>query len=134
MKRNRSAKITTDQVIAMYKELREGATQSSCALKYGLSVIQVGRIARGESRAQETGARENPILNSNITIRPEDVEASLERMKALMNVEETKAPSLYNDPPPYNETDSTVLKNLQDGIKNDLGTRVGDSLDDFKGD
>lgn len=84
----KSAKLSTLQVREMYDRLAAGETQGSLAREYGLSVVQVGRIARGESRAQETGARENVIPNFNLEIRPKDAEASMARFAALIGEQE----------------------------------------------
>src|SRR5271165_515894 len=85
---SKAQKLTTGQVREMYAELMEGATQSSCARKWGLSVIQVGRIARGESRASETGANESPVPNFNIEHRPQDIDASAVKFAKLMSSQE----------------------------------------------
>ncbi len=81
----KSAKLNTLQVKEMYNRLKNGElTQGAAALEYGLGVIQVGRIARGESRANETGARSNAIPNFNTQVLPGDADASLARLQAMM--------------------------------------------------
>ena len=84
----RAAKLTDWQVREMYQELLDGATQGACARKWGISVIQVGRIARGEARAYATGALDNPVPNFNLEIKPGDAEASLARLQAMMKPQE----------------------------------------------
>ena len=46
----RAAKLSNEDVLKLREEYSQGASQGSLARKYGLSVGQVGRIVRGESR------------------------------------------------------------------------------------
>lgn len=99
----KAMKVSTTQVQEMYQRLKSGElTQGEAARIYGLGVIQVGRIARGESRAQETGALNDPVPNFNAQIDPGAIEASAARLKTLLEAS-SKAPSLYSDPPPADD-------------------------------
>jgi hypothetical protein len=80
----RAQKLSTVQVKELYNRLLEGETQGSLAREYGLSVVQVGRIARGESRAQETGAGGNPVPNHQLSDHGFDQAASLARLNSLL--------------------------------------------------
>ena len=48
-KNGASAKLTASMVLDMRAEYAEGATQGDLSRKYEISVVQVGRIVRGES-------------------------------------------------------------------------------------
>jgi hypothetical protein len=69
----------------MYQRLLEGETQGSLAREYGISVIQVGRIARGESRAKETGAYDNPVPQHELHVPRLDVDSFESRIAARLN-------------------------------------------------
>src|SRR5271166_5773964 len=98
----KSMKLNTVQVKEMYNRLKNGElTQGAAALEYGLGVIQVGRIARGESRANETGARVNPIPNFNAQQLSGDAEASLAKLRAIMD-----QPAAVPPGPAYPDQDS----------------------------
>lgn len=130
----KSQKLNTEQVRQLYNDLMDGMTQSAAARKWDLSVIQVGRIARGESRANETGARQAPIPNFNRQFTEEEIaageralidrlaQAAAEppRVDAVAEFRaaaaaKRKAPSLYNDPPPSvpGEAEGSGLDRLQ---------------------
>jgi hypothetical protein len=141
----KSMKVGTEKVREMYNRLRAGEiTQGQAALEYGLGVIQVGRIARGESRAAETGAHENPVPNFNLQIRPEDVEASMvrlrERLEGGAGTAPVKPPSLYDSPPPTEDEDRAAAQRAQDALADRLRPtarqqQVSDELDKLeKGD
>lgn len=138
----KSMKISGQQVREMYQRLKNGElTQGQAARLYGLGVIQVGRIARGESRAAETGANEDPVPNFNFQVQPGEAEASLARVKEKLN-EVGKAPSLYESRPPTEDEDNAVaaraMPKLEDESRireNSLEARVDQGLDDLtKGD
>ena len=94
----KSMKVDSVRVKEMYNRLKAGElSQGDAAREYGLGVIQVGRIARGESRAHETGALEDPVPNFNLQSHPDDIAAGQLRLKALLD---KPAPKLYEDPPP----------------------------------
>src|SRR5271166_866664 len=134
----KSMKIGSEQVREMYNRLLNGElTQGQAAQIYGLGVIQVGRIARGESRAAETGARENPVPNFNIQVRPEDVAASVEKLNARMG---GQPPSLYSSPPPTEDEDQAVAQRTAERLAEELKPtarqqQISDELDKLeKGD
>jgi hypothetical protein len=116
----KSMKVGTEKVREMYNRLQAGElTQGEAALIYGLGVIQVGRIARGESRAAETGARENPVPNFNLQVRPEEAEASAQRYRERFMTEKA-APSLYDSPPPTADEDNSVAERAIDRLNDEL--------------
>src|SRR5882724_5280004 len=102
----KSAKLSDAQAKEMYDRIKSGElTQSEACRLYGLGIVQVGRIARGESRAQVTGARENPVPNFNLQVGQADINASIERFNARLVsprlvVSTEPPPSLYDSPPP----------------------------------
>jgi hypothetical protein len=132
----KSAKLSLAQVREMYGRLRRHEmTQGEAALEYGLSVIQVGRIARGESRAQETGARDDRIPNLNQIANMESAaEASAREFKRRFGGEEAQAdkpaPSLYNDPPPpgYDDADPSAADRLTTDIAQHPTTQTSEAL------
>ncbi len=81
----KAMKLSTTQVQQLYDRLLQGETQGSLAREYRISVVQVGRIARGESRANETGANTQPVPNFNLETRPVDVEASMARLRSILD-------------------------------------------------
>lgn len=83
----KAMKISTARVKELYDRLLEGETQGSLAREYGLSVVQVGRIARGESRAAETGAAGQPVPNQNIQFSDSEIQASGESVMARLMAE-----------------------------------------------
>lgn len=136
----KSRKLSTELVKEMYQRLVNGElTQGQAARIYGLGVIQVGRIARGESRAQETGAGENPVPSFNMQILPQEIENSkaelLRRFESKAN--ESKG-SWYDQPPPYEEPEMApeTLVKLDKALKNvALEPQIKDELDKLiKGD
>lgn len=134
----KAMKVSTSKVKEMYNRMLSGElNQREAALEYGIGVIQAGRIARGESRAQETGALSNPIPNFNM--KPLTLEESMAETKRRMDeVEARKAPSLYSDPPPEGYDDGVnpeALERLGVEVENHPTTRVGNELDKLeKGD
>jgi hypothetical protein len=95
-------KLDTAQVQEMYQRLLEGETQGSLAREYGISVIQVGRIARGESRAIETGANDRPVPNHQLQTPQLDVEGFESRIAARVaqtNVAKVIPPAVVIEPP-----------------------------------
>lgn len=134
----KSAKLSDLQAKEMYDRLKSGElTQNEACRLYGLGIVQVGRIARGESRAQATGAHEQPVPNFNMQTKPVDVEASLARLKGLM---ERAPPSLYDSPPPTEDEDQAAaeraLNRLNDELKpSPRQQQIQDGLDGLiKGD
>jgi hypothetical protein len=115
----------------MYLRLRSGElTQGEAAQIYELGVIQVGRIARGESRAGATGARDDHIPNFNLLADPGAAQASEEAfVKRMAELAAKPKPSLYSDPPPTEEHRSEVLQQMQSDIAQHPVTRVNDELD-----
>lgn len=85
----KSQKLTTEQVRQLFNELSDGMTQGAAARKWGLSVIQVGRIARGESRAAETGAGAAPVPNFNRQFDSDEIAASQAKMLAMLEGQPT---------------------------------------------
>lgn len=135
----RSAKLTTAAVRELFQRLQEGETQGSLAREYGLSVVQVGRIARGESRAKETGAAEGYDQDARTTevyVSKDEVEASIARTRKLLEGEPPPPNPMWTQPiePP---SDSSVMARLlaeveakkQTQVKSDgqLGQLTGDS-------
>ena len=125
------------------------------AREFGLSVVQVGRITRGESRGKETGASAANQRPSEIQITQADIDESLAKLAIKMGQQPTavkkdavaefraaaaakrKAPSLYNDPPPSvpGEAEGSGLDRLQreiaqadplDSLMNDVDKPTGD--------
>jgi hypothetical protein len=134
----KSAKLTTSQVQEMYGRLKNGElTQGEAARLYGLGVIQVGRIARGESRAQETGAHSDPIPNFNLQTRPEDVQASGEEMLKRLDAAQIKLTgqgSWYDQPPSTEDEDNAAAERGIAGLNEELKPtakqqQVSDELD-----
>jgi hypothetical protein len=122
----KSAKLNTPQVQELYARLCEGETQGSLAREYGLSVIQVGRIARGESRAQETGANGAPVPNHNFQATQGEVDASAARVLALLDKPPTagKATSLYEDPPPEDPAERFMDRSALQRLTGDIQAKV----------
>jgi hypothetical protein len=110
----KAMKLSTSQVRQMYDRLLEGETQGSLAREYGVSVVQVGRIARGESRAMETGAHEKPVPD-RITLREVDYKASAEAALArLVKPEGVKIPPNPMFTKPEEEDYNPVVNRLLD--------------------
>lgn len=85
----KAMKVGSAAVKEMYDRLAAGElTQGEAARIYGLGVIQVGRIARGESRAQETGAHDRPVPSFNLQITQSEVEISAKRLATLLAEQE----------------------------------------------
>jgi hypothetical protein len=134
---SKAQKLSTPRVKEMYERLLEGETQGAMAREYGLSVIQVGRIARGESRAQETGAQ-GP-LPSRQEMTEVDYEASarevLSRLAAMPKREPPPNP-MWNPGAEDQEPSGLVEKLLSEANEiraKDL--KVDEMLDDLtKGD
>lgn len=57
MEKNTSRKLTLELVQQMRKDYGDGATQGALARYYGVSVVQVGRIVRGECWMEGAGVR-----------------------------------------------------------------------------
>jgi len=134
----KSAKLSTTQVKEMYDRLQSGEINQGQACRiYGLGIVQVGRIARGESRAQETGAHDRPVPNFTLQVGQADIEASLARLKTRMAAE---PPSLYSSPPPTEDEDNAAAERTRERLAEELRPtfreqQVSDELDKLeKGD
>ena len=60
LKTNAARKLTRDQVVEIRAHISQGITQGSLARYYGVSVGQIGRIARGESWGEVTHGEAAP--------------------------------------------------------------------------
>ena len=134
----KAMKLSTAGVREMYARLKAGElTQGEAARIYGLGVIQVGRIARGESRAQETGAQGDEIPNAQ-GIQPTAGELA-ESMRLLDTKLGQSSPSL-TDKPPTEDEDNAVTERGITGLNEELRPtarqqQISDELDKFdKGD
>ena len=133
----KSAKLSDARTKEMYDRIKSGElTQNAACRLYGLGIVQVGRIARGESRAQETGALEEPVPNFNLQVIQTDVDASIARLNARMG---KTAPSLYDSPPPTEDEDNEVAQRATERLAEELKPtprqqQISDELDKFKGD
>jgi hypothetical protein len=136
----KGTKLPTAGVKEMYARLQSGElTQGEAARLYGLGVVQVGRIARGESRANETGARENPVPNFGLQTGPADVAASVEKLNRLMDEVPRAVPSLYDSPPPTADEDQAAAERALSRLNEELKPtakqqELRDELDKLKGD
>lgn len=65
------------------KDYEEGMTQRALGEKYGLSVVQVGRIVRGESW-KGTGTARGFVAGEGVERTLEGLRASLERVQGEM--------------------------------------------------
>lgn len=96
-KNSRTAKMTVSRVLEMRRRYAEGETQSSLARAFDLSVVQVGRIVRGESFREVGGAAQQAPRTADESLREvvrmrenggmtsvqEDASASQERFLAM---------------------------------------------------
>lgn len=79
-----SAKLTVSRVLDMRAEYGEGATQGELARKYQISVVQVGRIVRGESWQNlpldlSPAAKEQQLLKLQELAKEGEEERKMER-------------------------------------------------------
>jgi hypothetical protein len=82
----KAMKLSTAGVREMYARLKAGEiNQGEASRIYGLGVIQVGRIARGESRAQETGANGDEVQNNELRITEQEFDQGQARLFAKLN-------------------------------------------------
>lgn len=72
----RAAKLTNAQVMEVRQRYAEGETQGALCRAFGMSVVQIGRIVRGESR------RNLPVVKGEHEMELE-ARASAERMAAM---------------------------------------------------
>lgn len=113
---SRAAKVTAEMVLRMRLEYAKGATQNELADRYDLSVVQVGRIVRGESwrhvanPAKALSAEElAAVARRLIDIRPDveqvapEGETALERMQKDVTQERRSAVDDFLDDNPSKE-------------------------------
>ena len=93
-KNTASAKLTASMVLDMRAEYAEGATQGDLSRKYEISVVQVGRIVRGESW-QNLPTDLSPAAKQQALLR--SLEAA-EEAKALGKMQEDIAVVKERDP------------------------------------
>jgi hypothetical protein len=137
----KGTKLSTAGVREMYQRIKNREiNQGEAARIYGLGVVQVGRIARGESRAQETGANEDPVPNYNLQ-PPRAAEVNASFAEVVRQLEGEKAPSLYDSPPPpTDDEDQATAERVLDRLNSELRPtakqqQISDELDNFeKGD
>ena len=79
----RSAKLTGEQILEIRDLYEAGWSQGRLAREFKMSVVQIGRIVRGESWAKLGGARAEQVLVEDPP-STEEVEASAERLKKLL--------------------------------------------------
>jgi hypothetical protein len=135
---SKSAKLSDIRAKEMYDRIRSGElTQGEACKIYRLGIVQVGRIARGESRAQVTGAHDDPVGNFNLQITQADIDASITKLQARLNA---KPPSLYDSPPPTEDEDQATAERAMEQLNERLKPtakqqQVSDGLDELeKGD
>lgn len=117
-------KVNSDQVEELRRRYDAGETQASLGRAYGLSVVQIGRIVRGESW---TGSASNPARQ--VIMQPSDAELqeSAQRMweqqQALARTATpvVAPPSLLDGGDTPDETAGTGLAAMQAKAKELLG-------------
>lgn len=87
----RSAKLSNSQVIEIRQHYADGWSQGRLAREFDMSVVQIGRIVRGESHRglkSFKSERELRLEAENLVIDPQELRESIERVKAQQNIEE----------------------------------------------
>ena len=115
----KATKLSTAGVREMYERLKRGEiNQGQAARIYGLGVIQVGRIARGESRAAETGANGDEIENTQLQPTTREIDES--KAKLVARLDGGGPPPSLMDRPPTEDEDNAVAERTVERLNEEL--------------
>lgn len=117
-KNSRAAKLTVQKVLEIRRRYAEGDTQSLLSRVYQVSLVQIGRIVRGESWQQVPGVGNGRLSaeeserymvqragNGQLRTEEEEIQASLEKVLRLQGLDREGKPLEPPPPPPMEELD-----------------------------
>lgn len=124
----RAAKLEVHQVKAMREKYAQGATQASLSREYSVSVVQVGRIVRGESWQSLPTVKSAAEMQLEAFSMEARAQESARRVAEMLRIEPVNPEEFIDKPPIPIFNPVPLSKAIADKAKG-YGARVVDQFE-----